>query len=157
MSSYATIFSQILEISEKSFYRWKNKDHVVLVTLLEKYFTKEDLEEFFESGKIERLDFFKKLDSFFNSFSLQIEQKMSLKLNITNNNYSFGELDEYVSLFFLRQKELKIEDLQLKILKYISDDDKLSSDRKISYIAAISSLNEIEFFIISKELFLLKI
>jgi hypothetical protein len=54
--TYANLCSKILEISEKSFYRWKNKDHVILVNLLEKYFTKEDLEEFLKTGKIQKME-----------------------------------------------------------------------------------------------------
>ncbi|MFV0482369.1 MAG: hypothetical protein ACK5LP_10365 [Campylobacteraceae bacterium] len=57
MKTYAQIFSELLEISEKSFYRWKNKDHKKLISLLEKYFTKEDIQEFIRYGTIEKFEF----------------------------------------------------------------------------------------------------
>lgn len=50
------VISKLCNISEKSYYVWKNKTHTKLITLLEKYFTKADLEEFLETGTIARLD-----------------------------------------------------------------------------------------------------
>lgn len=49
-------FSKLLEISEKSFYRWKSKDHKLLINLIDKYFREDDLTEFLETGKIKRLE-----------------------------------------------------------------------------------------------------
>lgn len=48
--------AELLEISEKSVYRWKTKDHIKLMLLLDKYFTKEDLEEFLKYGVVEKLE-----------------------------------------------------------------------------------------------------
>ncbi|MCT7486547.1 hypothetical protein N5T98_07295 [Aliarcobacter cryaerophilus] len=50
------VMATLLEISENSYYRWKKKDHVRLVNLIEKYFTIKDLEEFLETEKISRLE-----------------------------------------------------------------------------------------------------
>ena len=50
----AEIYSKILEVSENSYYRWKSKDHTVLMNLLEKYFSENDLQEFLETGKIQK-------------------------------------------------------------------------------------------------------
>lgn len=50
------IMAKLLEISENSYYRWKKKDHIRLVNLIEKYFTIKDLEEFLETEKISRLE-----------------------------------------------------------------------------------------------------
>lgn len=49
-------YSKLLEISEKSFYRWKNKNHKILIALIDKYFSEDDLIEFLETGKIKRLE-----------------------------------------------------------------------------------------------------
>ena len=46
MKINAHTFSKILEISEKSFYRWKSKDHRLLVSLIDTYFTEDDIKEF---------------------------------------------------------------------------------------------------------------
>jgi len=46
---------KILDIADRTLYNWK-KEGKPIVVLLEKYFTKEDLEEFLETGKIRRLE-----------------------------------------------------------------------------------------------------
>lgn len=60
MKINANTFSKILEISEKSFYRWKSKDHRLLVSLIDTYFTEDDIKEFIKNGKINRFDKFEK-------------------------------------------------------------------------------------------------
>lgn len=50
------IMANLLEISENSYYRWKKKDHIKLITLIEKYFTTKDLEEFIESNKVNKFE-----------------------------------------------------------------------------------------------------
>ena len=42
----AQIYSKLLNVSEKSYYRWKAKDHSFLIKLLEKYFLVEVIEGF---------------------------------------------------------------------------------------------------------------
>ncbi len=59
--SLPTIMSKLLNISEKSYYRWKKKDHSKLIDLIETHFTKEELQEFLETGKIEKQEIIKKL------------------------------------------------------------------------------------------------
>lgn len=56
MKTRSTVMSELLEISENSYFRWKKKDHSILIKLLEKYFTKEDLIEFLNTNKINRLE-----------------------------------------------------------------------------------------------------
>lgn len=46
---------QILDIADRTLYNWR-KERKPIVLLLEKYFTKEDLEEFLETGKIRRFE-----------------------------------------------------------------------------------------------------
>ncbi|WP_044417586.1 hypothetical protein [Halarcobacter anaerophilus] len=55
----AEIYSKILEVSEKSYYRWKSKDHTILLDLIEKYFLDQELEEFLETEKIRKLELIK--------------------------------------------------------------------------------------------------
>ncbi|MEA3450610.1 MAG: hypothetical protein U9Q83_01760 [Bacteroidota bacterium] len=54
--SHATLFSKLLNISDKSFYRWKSKDHKLLIDLLEKYFEDSDIKEFLETSEISRFE-----------------------------------------------------------------------------------------------------
>ncbi|MGJ0312527.1 hypothetical protein [Aliarcobacter cryaerophilus] len=56
MKISANTFSKLLEVSEKSFYRWKSKDHKILINLIDKYFNEDDIKEFIENGKINRLE-----------------------------------------------------------------------------------------------------
>ncbi len=87
--SIAHIYSKILEVSEKSYYRWKSKDHTILVNLLEKYFTKEELEEYLKNGKIEKLELVK---------SLSIEELENKLANV--GNYERDQrVQEIVRLF----------------------------------------------------------
>lgn len=48
------LISNLLGISEKSYYRWK--ENRVIFKLLEKYFLDEDIEEFLKTGKISRFE-----------------------------------------------------------------------------------------------------
>jgi hypothetical protein len=52
------IVSEILGISEKSYYRWKEERKIF--KLLEMYFSDDELEEFLEKGKIQKFDLFNK-------------------------------------------------------------------------------------------------
>ena len=60
-STTAYTFSRILEISEKSYYRWKKKDHVTLLSLLESHFHNNELQEFLETGKIKKYELIKNM------------------------------------------------------------------------------------------------
>ncbi len=51
------VIPQLLGNTEKSYYRWKEEGRPI-IKLLEKYFSKEDLQEFLDNGKIELLEEF---------------------------------------------------------------------------------------------------
>jgi len=53
------IMSRVCNISDKSYYVWRKKSHIKLIMLIEKYFSKDDLEEFLETGTIQELDDYK--------------------------------------------------------------------------------------------------
>lgn len=46
---------QILDISDKTYYNWKNQDRPI-IKLLDKYFTDSEIEEFLQTGKISKFD-----------------------------------------------------------------------------------------------------
>lgn len=46
---------KLLDVSDKTFYNWKNEKRPI-IRLFEKYFTKEDLEEFLETEKITKFE-----------------------------------------------------------------------------------------------------
>lgn len=92
------------DIGQKSYYHWKNKLHTPIISLLEKYFTKEDLEEFLETGAIMRYEIpntsSEFLEVFKNKYLNFLHQKMRLI-----NSLSEYQLQFYFSyLFFIKVK-----------------------------------------------------
>jgi hypothetical protein len=88
MKINANTFSKLLEVSEKSFYRWKSKDHKLLINLIDKYFNESDIKEFIENGKINRFD---KFENYINKNMLNndyIKDTESIKF-ITKKYYEF--------------------------------------------------------------------
>ena len=69
------IILKILDIADKTYYNWKNEKKPI-INLLEKYFTKEDLQEFIETSKIEKQERLNEL--------LEIEKKYNQIIKITN-------------------------------------------------------------------------
>lgn len=55
------VISELCGINERTYYVWKNKSHIKLVNLIEKYFTEQNLEEFITNGKIEKQELIKDL------------------------------------------------------------------------------------------------
>lgn len=55
------LVSTLLGISEKSYYRWKEERKIF--KLLEKYFTNKDIQEFLETGKIQKFENLPDVDS----------------------------------------------------------------------------------------------
>jgi hypothetical protein len=53
------VMSELLEISENSYFRWKKKDHKLLIDLLESCFSIEELNEYLETNRIQELEEFK--------------------------------------------------------------------------------------------------
>jgi len=59
------LMSQLFGFSTQSYFNWKREAQTKrkIISLLEKYFTKEDLEEFLESGKWEKFEAISGLNS----------------------------------------------------------------------------------------------
>lgn len=47
--------SKLLDISERSYYTWKKEERPIII-FLEKYFSKEEIEEFLETGSMQKLE-----------------------------------------------------------------------------------------------------
>ena len=68
--------SDLLEVSENSYFRWKAKDHPALISLIEKHFNDEEIVEFLNNGKIEQKNIsinkslFKKVEEKANEYGL---------------------------------------------------------------------------------------
>lgn len=119
-NSASYVYSQILQTSEKSYYRWKKKDHSILISLLERYFTKEELEEFLESGKIQKLeksknyeDFYTLLANTYIDFLIHLEKKSCIKsyfyiLDYIQKNKIQATEENFDSVLFYLEKKSKI-------------------------------------------------
>jgi predicted flavoprotein YhiN len=57
------LMSELFGFSTQSYFNWKKEAHTKrkIISLLEKYFTKEDLEEFLETGEIQKQELVKDL------------------------------------------------------------------------------------------------
>jgi hypothetical protein len=90
------LVSDLLGISEKSFYRWKEDRKIF--KLLEKYFTDEDIKDFLENNKIEKLDLIK---------DTSINELKEL-INLKNNQSIVEEIEK-------KKQEIKDLENQLKM------------------------------------------
>lgn len=84
------IMSQLLEISENSYFRWKKKDHKLLIDLIESCFTDEEIKQFLETNEIPyKIQFANKYFSQLNDeFTKYIMLNKGIKAILTALNYS---------------------------------------------------------------------
>ncbi|WP_415396291.1 hypothetical protein [Sulfurimonas sp. CS5] len=71
--------------SPTTFYSWKKDPKRLAIKLLEKYFTKEDLEEFLETGKINKMENIQHLGSFI-SYIVDINNTIVDKTTVDNKD-----------------------------------------------------------------------
>ncbi len=128
--SKAKFIADILEVSERTIFRWK-KENKLVTEILDKYFTDEDLEEFIKTRKINKFELC-------NDFSYIISDKinyyeMKFIFSISHyglnfiemlNNLFDGKLHKQInnniyneSLFF----EISNDEDYLKFLNYLFD------------------------------------
>lgn len=123
------IYSKILDISEKSYYRWKAKDHKTLVLLIEKYFTDKELEEFLNTGRIKRFEAKQNNDYLLNK-SIKLYKMINSKLTPKAKKVFFEKLRNL--------KSYKIEDISNIIFYSIKDGD---FDSKHNYIKGLTEIS----------------
>jgi len=86
------IYSSLLEVSEKSYYRWKSKDHAILVNLLEQCFSDNELKHFLETKEVPyKIQFankyFLELNDEFTEYILSNKGAKALMVTIINDNH----------------------------------------------------------------------
>lgn len=86
--SKAKLISEILEVSERTIFRWKNENKLITV-LLDKYFTDKDLEEFLNTRKINRFECFKEFSYIMNNQIKEFEMKFIFSIG----NYELNFID----------------------------------------------------------------
>lgn len=92
------LISQLLGISEKSFYRWKEQR--AIFKLFSKYFTDNEIKEFLDTGKIEKFDI----------ISNKSVDELKELLSIKNEQLILDEIER-------KKQEIKVLEEKLNIQK----------------------------------------
>ncbi len=98
---------QMLGNTEKSYYRWRDEGRPI-ISFLEKYFTAKELEEFIETGNIQRLEE--------NNIS---KTKLELYEKILEDNALYSSKDKLARFFSGR---ILIKDILVDVLNHMSSD-----------------------------------
>lgn len=86
--------SKILGIARRTYFHWqKDEDKCYAINLFNKYFTKEELEEFIAIGKIEKFD---KLNFLYNEV---IEKNKKVYIETFTNNFQYRKLSQAHDIF----------------------------------------------------------
>ncbi|MCG3685923.1 hypothetical protein ACOTWV_08275 [Aliarcobacter butzleri] len=101
--SKAKLISDILDVSERTIFRWKNEKKLI-TELLYNYFSDEDLQEFISTRKIKRLDYIHEFEIIKNGIIIKFERKFIfsivnykmkfIDILINRNNIYAGKFDE---------------------------------------------------------------
>ena len=152
--------SMVCEITPKNYYNWKNKSHKILISLLEKYFTKEDLKEFLETGSIKKFDQTQIITTAGESIikNFFFEHYSNKPKNKEFATYIFPNFTNYVNNLVATNKQM-YPHVQHKFYQYkyftkhtffefIIDFQAVDNIDKAQIIEYIGKLSEIKFFIL---------
>lgn len=107
---------EILGISEKSYYRWKEERKIF--TLLEKYFTNEDLREFLISKKISKLE---TLNHYELSLNIEFNTFYREKLDNDNKPYIIRFFWDFITRYTNELSHIEFYDCKSQINKLLLD------------------------------------
>lgn len=95
------LISKILDVHRNSYFNYKKQGRPI-INLLEKYFSKAELEEFLSTGKINKFESIKTTNEFLNSYKNRYFNFLHVKMR-SINSLSEYQLQFYFSyLFFIR-------------------------------------------------------
>lgn len=89
--TFKQVMAKLFDTAEGTYYKWK-KEKRPIISLLEKYFTKEDLEEFLEYSTVEKLEF-----ANIQNYSIQAAEFVNV-LNAVKKFVKFYSQEEYREL-----------------------------------------------------------
>jgi hypothetical protein len=114
---------QLFSFSRPTYYKWK-RENVKVIQLLEKYFSKEELEEFIKTGKISRFENLDTLDSDLIERHIAYELKHKLYLDTQSSFFKWfehmagtGVMDKVIQE--IREESYTRRDTKQKILDRI--------------------------------------
>lgn len=127
---------ELLGISDKSFYRWKEERKIF--NLLEKYFTKKDLEEFLSTGKIDKFENIYFIQNFYQE---QFFQFFQIILHGSDKH------DAFKCMAGLFSDEIEnFENFETYLIK-LNKDFKISDTELINFIKSPPISNELFIYI----------
>ncbi len=114
---------KILNIADRTYYNWKSEGRPI-ISLLEKYFSSEDLEEYLQTGSISRLEKLDNLDSDLLERHIAYELKHKLYLDTQSSFFKWfehiagtGVMDKVIQE--IREESYTRRDAKQKILERI--------------------------------------
>ena len=115
--------TKILDIADRTYYNWKSEGRPI-ISLLEKYFSSEDLEEYLQTGSISRLEKLDNLDSELLERHIAYELKHKLYLDTQSSFFKWfehiagtGVMDKVIQE--IREESYTRRDTKQKILDRI--------------------------------------
>lgn len=161
------LMSKLFGYSSQTYFNWKKEsDKRPIINLLEKYFTKEELEEFLDSSRIARLEIYPNLDIIVNEIRNKIRKVLQnfgdFNLDDLENfvyHLKFDAVDEFLSNnknkdvemttndYLVKSRELSNQGFftQTQILERIEKFEKIDTKTKIAYISSLGSLSYAQF------------
>ena len=117
------IYMELFNFSRPTYYKWK-RENIKVIKLLEKYFSKEDLEEYLETGKVSRYENVDNLDSDLLERHIAYELKHKLYLDTQSSFFKWfehiagtGVMDKVIQE--IREESYTRRDAKQKILERI--------------------------------------
>lgn len=156
------LICKILHIGKTTYYKYL-KDNVPIVLFLNSL-KKEELEEFLETGQIEKFEKIKNFDlqknKILDNFFYEYYSRKPINRNFSND--IFPKFEKYVEIEVEKRREKLNENVNTKTIskiKYFNKYDffefllkmEIEEAQKIDIIQTISELKEIEFFLIMSE------
>ncbi len=117
------IYMELFNFSRPTYYKWK-RENIKVIKLLERYFSKEDLEEYLETGKVSRYENVDNLDSDLLERHIAYELKHKLYLDTQSSFFKWfehiagtGVMDKVIQE--IREESYTRRDAKQKILERI--------------------------------------
>lgn len=127
--TFKETMANLFSASEGAYYKWKRENRPI-IQLIDKYLSKEDIEEFLETGKIEKLEQI-------NNFKSLEAESIRLYVDFTQN-LSNEEQELFLLICYQTQKDFK--DINQYYIDLILDAN-LKKDVKVSILKKLQNIS----------------